>query len=221
MYNVSILGSCRQESIRENFNVTDIKEGLTFPHYTKEIIQAIRFCKGISDINLENSKICFRTGILENREIDWNCFKEDFDNTDIFVIEIASRLSYEWNNMYLHHIQTEEKYNFKYRNEIKVRELTDLEIEEDIKSIVDLVYPKPVLIISHISTYNYGKRYELIKLLENICSRLHIPFYNPSLLLNEYTKDKILCDEKVISHYNNFGYKILGEKYKELIMNII
>jgi len=220
MINITILGSCRQESINKHFKTTNIKEGLTYPHYTKEIIQAIEFCKGISNISIENSKICFRTGILENKQLDWRTFKSEFDTTDVFVIEIASRLSYEWNNMYLHHIQTEAAYNFKYSKEIIVRDLTDSEIEEDIKHIKHLLDPKPVIVISHISTYTHGKRYALIKLLEDICHRLNIPFYNPSTLLNEYSSDLILANEKVIAHYTNFGHEVIGCIYKDIIDSV-
>jgi len=45
---LTILGSCRQDSLYSYFDVTNIKEKLTYPHYSKEIIQAIEFCKNIS-----------------------------------------------------------------------------------------------------------------------------------------------------------------------------
>ena len=44
---ITILGSCRQESLYKNYNITSIQKNISYPHYTKEIIQAIEYCKGI------------------------------------------------------------------------------------------------------------------------------------------------------------------------------
>ena len=46
---ITIFGSCRQV-IEQEFVISKIQEELTYPHYSKEIIQAIEFCKGISNI---------------------------------------------------------------------------------------------------------------------------------------------------------------------------
>jgi hypothetical protein len=217
---ITIFGSCRQYSIKDNFPITSIQERLTFPHYTKEIVQALEFCKGISPISKEDTKYCFRTCILEKRTLDFQEFTEQFNTTDLFVFEIASRVSYEWKGMYLHHIQTEDEYNFPYRSEIVVRDLTDEEIENDIKCMVELVYPRPVLVVSHIATYTSGKRYTLIQLLERICSKYSIPFYNPSILLQRYSPEQLFQPEKVLAHYSKFGESIISNVYKDMINTI-
>jgi hypothetical protein len=57
---LTIFGSCRQESLYSNYSATNIRNNLTYPYYTKEIVQAIGFCKGIP-YNL--TKSIFRSGI--------------------------------------------------------------------------------------------------------------------------------------------------------------
>lgn len=42
---ITVLGSCRQYSLREDYSVTNIQEDISYPHYTKEILQVINFCK--------------------------------------------------------------------------------------------------------------------------------------------------------------------------------
>ena len=211
MKKISIFGSCRQYSIKDYYEITNIQENLTYPHYSNEIIQAIKYCKYENYIKNNNTKYCFRTGLLLNKNIDFN-FKKEFENTDIFVIEIASRISYKWNNLYLHHIAIDNKYNFPYINDVEIVDETDEEIENNILLIKNLLHPKKIIIISHFCTYNYGKRYELIKLLENITQKYNIPFYNPSILLQKYSKEQLFVDEKVISHYTEFGMKIIKEE---------
>jgi hypothetical protein len=73
---VTVFGSCRQSSIRDYFNTTNIQDTLTFPHYTKEVIQAISYCKGISNIKLEDTTICFSWGILKNAVINLENLKK-------------------------------------------------------------------------------------------------------------------------------------------------
>jgi len=217
--NVTIFGSCRQQSIRDLYNVTSIQEELTYPHYTKEVIQAIEFCKGIRPITEEESVLCFRTCILRNKGTSYMNYLDSFNSTDIFVIEIASRLSYEYKNLFLHHIRAENNSTFK--GDITIRDLTDDEIEEDISSIVKLLHPKPVVFVSHFYTYTHGKRYMLASLLERICLKLNIPFFNPSLLLDEYSESELFESEKVLNHYTQLGHSIVSRKYKQIIDNLI
>ena len=214
---VTVFGSCRQLSISDTYTVTNIQEELTYPHYTKEILQAIQFCKGISSITEEDSAICFRTCILKNKGITWYQCKEEFDMTDVFVIEIASRISYEYKNLYLHHIQADPTSTWKEKDNITIRDLNDDEIEEDIVSIVKLLHPKPVLIVSHFSTYANSKRSILASLLERICLKLNIPFINPSILLCDYTASQLFESEKTLNHYTPFGHSVISQKYKECI----
>ena len=214
---ITIFGSCRQYSLKDNYQITSIQEKLTYPHYTKEIIQAIEYCKGISNISLKDSRHCFRTGILNNNEISYENFVDEYNKTDIFVIEIASRISYKYNSLYVHHIAKDHNYTGINIDNIEVRDLSDIEIESDLLEIKRLLYPKPFLVVSHISTRSTGKRYELICLLDILCKKHNITFYNPSILLERYNEDELFVKENVLSHYSPFGESVISNVYKELI----
>jgi len=119
MKKITIFGSCRQYSIKDNYKISSIQEELTYPHYSNEILQAINYCK-YNNIKNEYTKYCFRTGLLLNKNIVFDNLKKEFIDTDIFIIEIASRISYKWNDLYLHHIAIDNKYNFPEINNIKI-----------------------------------------------------------------------------------------------------
>jgi hypothetical protein len=208
---ITILGSCRQTPIENHFNVSQILYKLNYPHYTKEILQQIRYLK-YKNIPNELTKYCFRCGLLSNcnkeiTDFEYDIFKEDFDKSTFFLVEIASRISYKFNNLYLHHIAEEEKYNFT--NSIVKEELSDEEIEDDIIQIRNELYPKPFIIISHFATYESGKRYELINLLKNICKKFGIPFLNQTDIVKQYSND-IIFNEPVLAHYTKEGLKFVG-----------
>jgi hypothetical protein len=92
---VSIFGSCRQDSIAKNFKVTQIRDGLTYPHYTKEIIQAINYIKSKGLVCPKNLSV-FRNIQLGRKVLSVNSLYKQFTTTDLFVVEIASRISYEF-----------------------------------------------------------------------------------------------------------------------------
>lgn len=215
---ITILGSCRQSSIKFNYKVTNIQELLTFPHYTKEIIQAIEYCKNIHTFDSKLSRYCFQVGIINKSVIDNRVIRDEFNKTDIFVLEIASRLSYKWNGVYVHHILTEPQYGFNEIDNIVIEELTDDEIEKDILKIRELLYPKKILIVSHIYTREYGKRYDLVNLLRNITSKYDIPFMDPSKLLKNIPG--VYEEEPLLAHYTEKGNLLIGNEYKKIIDNI-
>lgn len=216
--NITILGSCRQYSIKNNYNTSSIQDRLTFPHYTKEIIQAIEYCKGVHQFDNNLTQYCFRTGILTKSNINYQKeLQQEFENTDLFVLEIASRISYEWNNVYVHHILSENEYGFHDIPNIKIRDLTDIEIENDIVRIKELLYPKKILIVPHVYTRTSGKRYELVKLLEHLTTKYDIPFINPSELLKNETD---IYEEGQAFHYSSKGNNLVEKLYKERIDTI-
>lgn len=224
---ITLLGSCRQWPIRSYYNTTDIQDQITFPHYSKEILQVIQYLK-YKNLTNEETKYCFRSNLLSycNREIDdnlYNRLKEQFDNTTFFLIEVASRTVYKWKNLFLHHIATDSQYKFPFINEIEIYDITDEEIEKDLIQIKEELYPKKMLVISHFSTYTSGKRYDLILSLERICKKLNIPFLNQSLLIEKYGIDTIVKEE-LMAHFTDYGNKCAGEllyeKIKEVNANV-
>lgn len=216
---ITIFGSCRQQALQKYYSTTSIQESLTYPHYTKEIIQAIEYCKGISKISQDDTKYCFRTAILNKSVINNQPqLQQEFIDTDVFVVEIASRISYEYKSNYVHHILAEEQYGIKNKQDILQRDLTDEEIEEDLCKIKELLYPKKVLIVSHIYTRESGKRYDLIKLLENLCLKHDLPFLSPSEYLCQETD--VYLEEKILAHFTEKGYGIMSMIYKNSIEDL-
>ena len=220
---ITILGSCRQTPINKYFDTSEILDKLNYPHYTKEILQQIRFLK-YRNISNNNTKFCFRSGLLskctsEINDNTYNILSEQFKNTTFFLVEIASRIYYKYNDLYLHHIAEDNEYNFPFKDNIIKGDLTDEEIEEDIIQIRNELYPKPFIIISHFATYENGKRYELIKLLDNICTKFNIPFINQSDIIKQYGDD-IILKEPVLAHYTQEGLDYVGKYLYDKINEI-
>ena len=215
---ITILGSCRQQPISKYYKCSNIQE-LNYPHYTKEILQQIKYLKN-KNISSENTKYCFRNGLLgkckhELSDKTYDMLVSEFNNTTTFLVEIASRISYEWNGLYLHHIADEETYEFPYRKDIKKRDLTDEEIENDLIEIRKELYPKKLIIISHFSTYKKGKRYQLISLLRDLCQKLDIPFFDQTEVVE--THENVILEEKVLAHFNDKGNIIIGNILKNKV----
>lgn len=218
---VGIFGSCRQVPIQTYFEVPNIHEELTYPHYTKEIIEAIRYCRGESTISDNDAQHCFRAGLLYKRPLNKEYIQSAFQQCSIFLVEIASRKTYEWNGQYVHHIATEEKYNCPFRTSITSRMQSDEEIEEDIHEIRKLLYPRPFIIISHIHTYKEGPRYELIQLLQRVSNCLNIPCISPSDELQGFSEGQLYQPESKLAHYTQFGTQLIIDVYRKKILNVL
>lgn len=217
---ITILGSCRQHSLRNDYSVTDIQEKISYPHYTKEVLEVINFCK-FGNLSEEETLYTFRTAIINSKPIYFTEeLKNDFNSSDIYVIEIASKIKYQYNNKYLHHISVYDNYKLSIKNDIIESIQTKEEIEEDIIKIRDLLN-KPIIIVSHLVTRDYGERYILKLWLEEICTKHNILFIDP---IKEIKKknintnlDEIFVEQKKIAHYNEYGHKIIKEIYKDYI----
>jgi len=214
---ITSLGSCRQHSLYTHFQVTHIQEALTYPHYTKEIIQAIEFCKGISTIPESMTTSVFRSGILGQQTLHYKEFESSFNASDMIVMEIASRIAYTYKGYYVHHILTEPEYGCIDISNIEVRELTDEEIEADIWRIKELLSDKKIVISSHVYTRTHGKRYDLVVLLRSLCLKYNIPFFDPMQHLVGIDLDTVFVKEEGLCHYTPIGHQIIGEKYRQFI----
>jgi hypothetical protein len=217
---VTSFGSCRQHALSNHFQLTSIQERLTYPHYTKEIVQAIEFCKGISSSDVETlSPFLFRSGILSKRPLKGTAFLNEFQTTDLFVIEIASRQSYRYRDFYVHHILTESAYEFPERHLINVYTQIDEEIEADLLRIKALLSPKPFIVVSHVYTRVTGSRYTLVRLLEQLCAKHTIPFLDPMTLLPEPLE--LLFDHDDTNHYTSVGHEAIGLIYQKFIQQTL
>ncbi len=218
---VTIFGSCRQDSLYKHFPVTKIKNSLTFPHYSKEILQAIKFCSGEELPPYSLTSRLFRSGILKGKGIDFKRYIDAFKSTDLFVVEIASRISYEYKGYYAHHILSEDKFAPPDRDSIVIRDLNDLEIEEDLISIKRYLYPKKLIVVSHFYTRKHGKRYDLAMLLKKLTQKHEILFFDPVYETRDYNAEDLFENERVQTHLTEYGQKIMGQKYSEFIKRLI
>lgn len=168
---VTIFGSCRQDSIYKNFKVSKIRNGLTYPHYSKEVIQAIRYC---SDENFSVPAVAFRNNQIENHLLSRRKLAKEFKKSNVFVIEIASMLEYTYENFYLHHeIVDNPSRNTSPRkiNEesIKVNEQSIPDLINDLETITQLLSGKKIIFVTHISTREGGKRADLVSAIVSFC----------------------------------------------------
>lgn len=222
MTKITVLGSCRQYSIARCFNVTSVQEGISYPHYTKEVIEVIHFCKGTRIYTPDETKHIFRTAIINKQPIYQSSYlKEEFESSELYVIEIASKLAYEYNGKYVHHIASEPEWNVPIYDKVTIRKQSREEIEKDILYIKELLGNKPMIIVCHFVTYNRGERYELSKWLEEICNVHNIPFINPFEELKHIETDKLFKKEKVLAHYTPYGEDCIKEVYRRKINEVI
>lgn len=209
---VTLFGSCRLNLIHNHNNLNNL---INYSHSTKEVIQFIKFLKGELSIPQPYNKLCFRTGICDNKFINYNhAYNKLFVDTVIFVIEICSNKKYIHNNFYLHHLCVDKRWgNFnkctplEILDSVVIEKQSDEEIESDILEIREMLYPKQIVIVSHYNSKQNGEyinaRNHLINLLDCICKKHHIPFVNPTLALSKYTQEQIMTDD--LGHYTDFG----------------
>lgn len=138
--------------------------------------------------------------ILQNvrnlKDKETTTVSEEFDNTSLFLVEITSRrtISYEY-------------------------ELSDDDIETDILALRQELYPRPLVIISHICTYKNGERYELTCLLKKICMKYDIPFFNPTSLYDNFGSCILL--HPLNTHYSLEGERLITQVYLYMINAIL
>lgn len=217
----TILGSCRQQPLSAHMRLSSIQEELNYPHYSKEILQQIQYLKE-GRIHGDDTKYIFRKGLLSHCKdiVDPSLYDKlhyEFINTDIFVIEIASRIFYKWDGYYLHHIAQDPQYGFPYHNQLQIGDLADMDIENDLHEIRKALYPKKFIIVSHFASYHHGKRYDLIRLLERLCHQMDISFWNQSGLVAKYGKDIIHDD----CHYTREGSCYAGRELYQHVQKTI
>ena len=213
---ITILGSCRQDSLSKKYNITSIKEKLSYPHYTKEILQVLHYC--MFDNLKPEETIIFRTPAINKKILLNNIFLNDIKNSDIIFIEIASRKYYKYKNLYAHHILYDDpRYNI-LKNEIEFGELTDNEIIEDLNKMIELLKDKKIIIVGHLVMKQEGIRYELLQLLKNYCLKNNILFIDPitELLKKNPINDIVHVDG---NHYTEKGHNEIFKIYEKYITN--
>lgn len=211
---VTVFGSCRQDSLYKNFKVTKVRDGLTYPHYSKEILQAIRYCKGkIKDIDV----FVFRNAQIGNPILKLNKLKKEIQKTDVFVIEISSANEYFIGDQYYHHVAGETG----TINGIGVtKSLTTVdELERDLKAIRKEL-GENIIIVTHTAPDDGGKRTKLIKEIELLAERCDLVCFNPSELLAFWDPIRLFEAELSPAHFTNLGHRLVGGRLGLLILKL-
>ena len=209
---ITVFGTCRLNKVNNNNNINNL---INYTHTTKEVIQFIKFLKGELIIHKPYNKLCFRTGICENQNIDYNhIYNKLFLDTNLFIIEICSNKKYIHNNFYLHHLCVDKRFSnynsltpVNILNNYTIEKQNDEEIENDILEIQKLLYPKKIIIVSHYNSklnnkYIYSRNH-LINLLYTICNKYKISFINPTDVLSNYTQNEVMNND--LGHYTELG----------------
>lgn len=218
---IVVFGSCRQDSLNKLYNVSKIKENISYPHYTKEIIQLLDYCL-YNNINEEDTQCTFRTPILYRKKLQWQqYFLDDILLSDVVIIEIASIKCYKHKNRFVHHILYDHEHFNQNKDDIELYDLKDDDIENDIIYIKNTL-KKPIIIIGHLVTKNTGKRYNLLELLKKICKKHNIVFLDPIYELKKrHNKlDPFFIEKESIAHYTNDGHDAILNVYKEFLDNL-
>ena len=213
-----VLGCCRQDSLSTVHNVSCIKNELSYPHYTSEMIQIVDYCLN-NNLSTEEAKETFRTPILTNN-IKWKPqYYSDIINSDIVILEIASRSTYKIENRYVHHILYDDpKFNGNTKEKVITGKLTNEEIHADIIHLRELL-KRPIIIIGHLVTEHEGKRYELLNCLREICKKEGIVFIDPIKELRKRHSNlkPLFLQEHTLAHYSDIGHRCILEVYKDVI----
>lgn len=216
---ITVLGSCRQYGVRHYYPTTCVQEDISYTHYTKEILQVIYFCK-YGNLSLEQTMYTFRSPILHKSPFIYNTqMRYEFDISNLYLIEIASKKSYRYNDVYVHSIAVEDKYDVSIRKDIVESIQTKEEIEEDILKMNEILEGK-IIIVGHLVTQESGERYILKGWVEDICKRHSILFIDPIKELKKVYSDldDLFVKEDVLSHYTEAGHCAIGRIYNEYIL---
>ncbi|MEN6467763.1 MAG: hypothetical protein ABFD45_02260 [Smithella sp.] len=155
---IALLGTCRLGSIRRHFDCTDFDEAISFVHSTKEIIQILKYITNQIAIPDDINQFCFRRGILSRQPVfQHERFVSQFNEADLFVIEVCAMRKYIYEGFYMHHLAVDRRLHYHKETPKRILENTLVqyqdrqEIEEDIADIQSIVFPRDVLLVSHIN----------------------------------------------------------------------
>lgn len=221
---VTAFGSCRVTYVENNTKLSDM---ITYTHTTKEVIQLIHYIKGNLMLQPPYNKICFRAGILRGNPVQWNpIFRNLYERTDVFVVEVCSKKKYMHGGLCLHDLSVDKRFpDFNkgtpanILEEYKLVEQTDEEIRQDLLYLKELVAPKKLVVVSHYNAKLNGEylpsRNALVQLLKGVCSEKAIPFFDPTQALSEFPQDMVISAD--LSHYTQLGMNEMTNALNKII----
>ena len=221
---VTAFGSCRVSYVTNN---TRLSDAITYTHTTREVLQLIQFLKGDLKLEPPYSEICFRTGLLRGAPLLWEpVFRDLYEQTDVFVVEVCSRKKYMHGGLCLHDLGVDKRFpNFNRRTpanvleEFRVEEQTDEEIRQDLLELKAILSPRKMVVVSHYNAKLGGEylasRNALVELLKGVCAENAIPFLDPTEVLSEFPQEVVISPD--LAHYTQFGMNEFTRKLNAFI----
>ena len=210
---ITILGCCRQDSIKDYFPVTSVRDRLNYCHYANEALQVVKYISG--DVHYKNiPSSVFRYSLFSKSVLSQKSFIKEYENTSLFVWEVATLKEYVYQGWYCHEeIANKNKFN----KEITVRMGSYKELEDTVLKMIDIVGKSRLLIVSHLYTHRDGNRYLLAKKIEKICKHYGIVYLNPMEFIKPEFYSEFFVDEPVLAHYTKSGERYMSEIYRQTI----
>jgi len=221
---VTAFGSCRVSYVANN---TRLSDAITYTHTTREVLQLIHFIRGHLMLPPPYDRICFRNGLLRGAPLQWEpVFRDLYEQTDVFVVEVCSRKKYMHGGLCLHDLSVDDRFpNFnrgtpaKILEEFKLEEQTDEEIRQDLLELKATLAPKKMVVVSHYNAKLGGEylasRNALVQFLKEVCAENVIPFLDPTEMLSEFSQELMISPD--LSHYTQFGMNEFTRKLNAFI----
>jgi len=221
---VTAFGSCRVSYVANNTRLSDT---ITYTHTTREVLQLVHFIRGHLHLQPPYDKICFRNGILRGGPLRWDpVFRDLYEQTDTFVVEVCSRKKYMHGGLCLHDLSVDKRFPDFNRStpanvleEFKLEEQTDEEIRQDLLELKATLAPKRMVVVSHYNAKLGGEylasRNALVQLLKGVCAENAIPFLDPTEALSEFSQEAVISAD--LSHYTQFGMNEFTRKMNALV----
>lgn len=221
---VTAFGSCRVSYVANNTRLSDT---ITYTHTTREVLQLVHFIRGHLHLQPPYDKICFRNGILRGGPLRWDpIFRDLYEQTDTFVVEVCSRKKYMHGGLCLHDLSVDKRFPDFNRStpanvleEFKLEEQTDEEIRQDLLELKATLAPKRMVVVSHYNAKLGGEylasRNALVQLLKGVCAENAIPFLDPTEALSEFSQEAVISAD--LSHYTQFGMNEFTRKLNALV----
>ena len=187
----TLLGTCRLKTIKSLLECTTIDEDVSYTHSTKEVLQLLRVLKRELDLPPDMMQYAFRSGIVRGRPVDVDqSIIDQFNSTQLFIIEICSIKCYVYKGVYLHHLAVDARWDWDFWTKTPAHislgthivEQTKNEVEEDIEEIQRLLQGRKIVVVTHILPQNskLQKRKYLIDILSSVCATRGIDIILPT-----------------------------------------
>lgn len=187
----TLLGTCRLRVIKSLLDCTTIDEDVSYTHSTKEVLQLLKVLSGELKLPLDMMQYAFRTGIMNGRPVEiGQKIVDQFNNTQLFIIEICSIKCYTYKGVYLHHLAVDSRWDWNFwirtpahiKYDTRITEQTREEIEKDIEEIQRFLHGKKIVLVTHIlpPSDKLQKRKYLIDILNEVCETRGLSIISPT-----------------------------------------